>query len=463
MEINLEKLLERLERQEQIINELRAENERLKAQLVKNSTNSHKPPSTDSPKTRKERKRRKRSLNKQGAQPGHEPSQRAMLDCDEVVHCIPSQCTHCDKPLAGVDPSPHVHQFVDLPPITAHVTDFHLHRLTCTHCDKQTTGQLPTHVGGKTYGPGVTAWASCLTGQFGLSKRQTRLFLSDLLGTNLSTGTICAMEARATRSLQQAYDEALESVRSDKVLNVDETTWWQKNAHHGWMWTAVGSQATVFRIHDSRKTSGLAALIGPHYEGVLVSDRMKVYTSHKTATNQWCFAHLLCDFEACAQKEGPVQHLAQNLALATRWLLKFDRGHRKPDEPGIICKPSRQRMIKIGEKLKALMEKWLMMGALEERAPSWFNGLLLEQDGMWAWLEHEGVSLTNNAAERALRRAVIIRKTTYGTESQSGDRFVSTMRTITETLKRHGKSTFAFVHSCILAHLLKNQPPALLS
>jgi hypothetical protein len=190
---------------------------------------------------------------------------------------------------------------------------------------------------------------------------------------------------------------------------------------------------------------------------------MRVYAHNKTIKNQWCFAHLLRDFQACAQRDGPAQELAENLEVGTRWLLKLDRFHRYSDSKHSLTKPDRQRMLDFGNKLKRVFKIWLEKGSKIDGAPSWFRGLLADYDGMWTWLTHENVPLTNNAAERALRRSVIARKKSYGTQSTTGDNFVSRMRTATETLRRCKSNVFSFIHSSLMASLLHTKPPLLLT
>jgi hypothetical protein len=43
-----------------------------------------------------------------------------------------------------------------------------------------------------------------------------------------------------------------------------------------------------------------------------------------------------------------------------------------------------------------------------------------ESAGEWTFLRAEGVEPTNNAAERALRRAVLWRRKSFGTQSAAG-------------------------------------------
>ncbi len=54
--------------------------------------------------------------------------------------------------------------------------------------------------------------------------------------------------------------------------------------------------------------------------------------------------------------------------------------------------------------------------------------LLKVEPAMWLFVTVEGVEPTNNAAERAIRPAVLWRRTSFGTQSQAGSTFVARMR-----------------------------------
>jgi len=56
-----------------------------------------------------------------------------------------------------------------------------------------------------------------------------------------------------------------------------------------------------------------------------------------------------------------------------------------------------------------------------------------------------GVEPTNNAAERALRPAVIWRRTSFGAQSQAGSQFVARMLTVTASLKAQNRNILAFL------------------
>ena len=61
------------------------------------------------------------------------------------------------------------------------------------------------------------------------------------------------------------------------------------------------------------------------------------------------------------------------------------------------------------------------------------------------FLDHPGVSPTNNLAEQALRAVVILRKLTFGSRTRAGAKRLGTMMTVIETAKRQGKGVLKFL------------------
>ena len=77
---------------------------------------------------------------------------------------------------------------------------------------------------------------------------------------------------------------------------------------------------------------------------------------------------------------------------------------------------------------------------------------------LWTFIDVEGVEPTNNAAEQALRHAVIWRKLSFGTQSQSGSQFVERMLTVIETCRRQRRNVYSWLVEAVQAQL--NQQPA---
>ena len=90
------------------------------------------------------------------------------------------------------------------------------------------------------------------------------------------------------------------------------------------------------------------------------------------------------------------------------------------------------------------------------------NDLFDRFDQLWLFLEHSEVQPTNNAAERALRHAVIWRKLSFGTKSDAGSRFVETMLTVIETCRQQDRSVLDFATMAIERHFAGRPAPSLL-
>ncbi|WP_308191030.1 DUF6444 domain-containing protein [Pseudonocardia terrae] len=179
---------------------LRAENGELRRRLGMNSTNSSRPPSSDSPFVKPAPKSlRRKSGRRPGGQPGHPGATLALVDSpDERTRHEPGPCTGCgadlaDAPEVGVERR----QVFDLPPMTVRVSEHQLIARRCG-CGTTTCGVAPDGVSAPTqYGPRLTAIVLYLyVGQF-LSKKRTAQALAELFGTPLSEGTVASMTRSA--------------------------------------------------------------------------------------------------------------------------------------------------------------------------------------------------------------------------------------------------------------------------
>ncbi|MEB3308564.1 MAG: transposase, partial [Cyanobacteriota bacterium] len=89
-------------------------------------------------------------------------------------------------------------------------------------------------------------------------------------------------------------------------------------------------------------------------------------------------------------------------------------------------------------------------------------------DGLWTFLEIEGIEPTNNAAERALRQSVIQRKITglpsnsRGVQSTKGAICRSRLLTVTTSLRQQGRDVWQFLEQAWIAQHRGGVMPSLL-
>jgi len=64
-----------------------------------------------------------------------------------------------------------------------------------------------------------------------------------------------------SEDLARPHAEAMASVAATPFKQLDETSW-RQNSDLAWVWTAVGDEATVFVIRDSRGSVVAQELVG---------------------------------------------------------------------------------------------------------------------------------------------------------------------------------------------------------
>jgi transposase len=90
------------------------------------------------------------------------------------------------------------------------------------------------------------------------------------------------------------------------------------------------------------------------------------------------------------------------------------------------------------------------------------RNLLKLFDSLWLFVREEGVEPTNNAAERAIRPAVIWRRTSFGSDSAAGSEFVSRLLTVISSLKAQERNILDFLAESVSAARSGQIPPSLL-
>jgi transposase len=428
---------------QQQIDELRAEVADLKARLGKDSTNSSLPPSAAHPHT-KPASVKPPSGKSRGGQPGHRKAERTLIpvgDCQSVEDCVPASCRKCGGPLAGIDSDPLRHQVWELPGIYPVVTEYRQHRLICS-CGVSTCGGLPAGVPTGQAGPQLTAFAGLLMACFRQSKRRAAQFLGTILNQPASAAWMVVLQNRCAEAVEPAYDDLVAKLPAQPIVYVDESPT-KEGPARAWVWTAVADTFTVFACRTSRAADVVTGLLGDAYHGVVHCDRAKMYW--RFGRLQWCWAHLKRDFQAwidypCRTR----QRLGRDLMRPTLDLFALWKKVRD----GTLARTAFAAMVApIRQAINAL----LLRGSFNPLTAGVCKELVEHRSNLWTFVDTEGVEPTNNAAERALRPAVIWRKLSFGTQSAAGSRFVERMLTVIETCRRRGQNAFAWLTDAVRA------------
>lgn len=423
------------------------------ARLTRDSSNSHRPPSSDLPGA-KPAPPRKPSGNKPGGQPGHARLTRVRLPATRTHDYKPSCCGGCGHALGGDDPDPRWRQVWELPPIAPAVTEYRAHALRCECCGAVTAAAWPDAVPTDGYGPRLKAAVAYCTGSLHLSKAQAEALCEDLLGVPLSTGQVCAIEAQAAALLGPVVAQLKQAVPGQHA-NVDETGWKQSGVRC-WLWVAVTASFTVFHLAFSRGRRAAEELLGAGYQCVATTDRWSAY--NHLARRQLCWAHLRRDFQALIDGGGAGRAIGEELLFVSD--LMFSVWHRVRDGTLTRRVAGRRILSWYAPDFRVALEQG--RGASCGPARALCGDLLKRWGSLWTFCEVEGVEPTNNAAERALRPAVLWRRTSQGTRAESGSRYVSVVLSVSATCRQQGRRLWDYLTEAFRA-ADKGQPaPSLL-
>lgn len=453
--------------------ELRAENVELRRQLTElsdrirvleerlaqNSSNSHKPPSSDPPFFPRPTKRK--SGRKRGAQHGHRGKARMLLPPDRVQRFVDvrsPQCAECGTALVGSDPKPQRHQVAEIPPVCAEVTEYRLHRLRCPQCGRHTRADLPPGVPAGAFGPRLQAVCAMMRGAYRLSKRNIQQVLWDLYAVPLCLGSVHRLEQSTSAAVALPVEKAARHVRDAAgAVNVDETGWKQDKAR-AWLWVAVRGLVAVFLVRASRSAAVAEELLGTTPRGTIISDRWSGYSWIPLCLRQLCWSHLVRDFRKAAEREGPGKLIAAALESHALRLLK--KWKRVRDGTLTLSSFRSSYAVSLRRRIDELLEQG--MDCADRKLSALCRRLSKLDSALWTFAYRKGVEPTNNAAERALRHAVLWRKSSFGTKSTAGSVFVERMLTVVMTLRLQRRNVLEYLTDASRAHLLGLPAPSLL-
>src|SRR6266511_3988983 len=253
----------------------------LERRLGRDSSTSSKPPSSDSPYTKKSRDRSLRGRS--GRRPGKQPSaQSATLkqsgDPDERVECGPSACAGCGADLAeaevvGVQKR---QVFEAQPPPPPKVIEYQVVAKACPGCGA------------------------------------ARL-LATLTGTRVSVGFVAGVRARAAGRLGPFMDRVRVLLREARVLYADETPA-RTAGHLHYVHVACTEFLTAMHTGGRSAEDIDAGQVLSGYTGVIVRDGYAGYQHLADALHAWCGAHSLRDLRAVYEPDPDGQVWARSMA-----------------------------------------------------------------------------------------------------------------------------------------------------
>ena len=429
------------------------------ARLKKNSSNSHKPPSSDIVKPPKPAPPdgEKRRI---GAQRGHPRHDRPPFPPEAIDHTQEYtliQCPDCGTRLLRSAQPPRMIQQADLAPRLVTVTEHRAHAYWCPHCQKVHYAEIPDPVRkGGLVGPRLTALLAWLKGAAHASYSTLFVFARDVLKVHLSTGALANLIQKSRKAMDAMYAELRDALAGQARLNVDETG--HPDRGDGlWTWAFRAPLFTLFKIDPSRGSGVLIEMLGKEFKGVLGCDYFSAYRKYMGDFGilvQFCLAHLIRDVKFLRTVPSrTTRQYGQRLLEALRAMFHVIHQRETMTEAGfghaLAC--ARREVLAAALHPTWTAEAVALRKRFEEHGEAYFR-----------FITTPGIAPTNNLAEQALRFVVMDRRLTQGTRGAAGQAWCERIWTAIATCAQQGRSLFEFLCDSVRAHFAGQAGPSLL-
>ena len=420
----------------------------LKAQLNKDSHNSHQPPSSDGPAKRPHpRSLRLRSGKPSGGQDGHPGLTRLLVDDPQVVipH-VPEVCGCCGTPLtAAQEVGRERRQVIEIPQARPEVTEHQAVQKVCPICQTVTAGEFPPEVTQPVqYGPRTKAAAVYLQTYQLLSYERTAEAMGDLFGVYPSEGTLATAQQTAYTQLAGVEQVIREALRIADVAHVDETGV-RVAGHTAWV-HVVSTAFLTFYAHHAKRGSAAIEAIGLllNFAGRRVHDAWAPYLS-LPGLYALCNAHLLRELISLHEETG--QAWVQKLI---RLLLSMQRVVAAARTAGQTALPPKRlagyeaaftRFVTEGLRANPPPKPTGKRGRPKQTpARNLLDRLVTHRPAVLAFLHDFRVPFDNNQAERDLRMLKVKHKVSGCFRSPDGADYFCRIRGYLSTLRKQGYS-----------------------
>ncbi len=441
------------------ISALSAQVKSLRDQLAKDSHNSHLPPSSDRF-VRKPKSLRQKSEKPSGGQPGHEGlSLQWASTPDEVVEHHVEQCEACQHDLHTVSAS-HVErrQVLDVPSPRLIVREYRAEQKQCPMCQHITAAAFPKEVAAPIqYGPSIGATAVYLVQQQLLPLARACEVMGDLLGVQMSEGTLWELIKRCAGQLAPVEQQIKAALQHAEVIHQDETGLHVAGLRH-WMHVTCTPTLTHYHVDLSRGQAALEAIgILPQFSGISIHDGWGSYFLYD-CQHAACIVHLLRELVFLAEEQGvgwaaDLKELLLEMKQATQEAR--EQGKRRLDPLEVVdWEANFLELLEEADRLHphALAPPGRRGRCKQSAARNLLDRLRKHQHAFLCFLEDLRVDFDNNLAERDLRMIKVQQKVSGCFRSMAGAQAFSRIRGYLSTLRKQGMPLLSALQATLCGH-----------
>ena len=343
-----------------------------------------------------------------GGQRGHQGAGRKLPQkVDEVQRVFLHHCPNCGKKLKRTG-SFDTHTVEDIPQLeelSVEVTEYQVERQWCGSCGKEvvaTPAQVIPHSRlGLNLIIQILIWKYVCRMSFEIITET----LFQTYGVEVTEGGVITILKRTKVWLGTEYGKLLSIIRGSPIKHADETSWRIKGLN-GWLWAFLTKTCVYYTIEHSRGKGVAEKVLSASKEtDVLIRDDYAGYKNLKM-NHQSCWRHLLGESKEAAEQQGgskEVKRLHRHLKQMYAQLANITREPFNQTGREQYFTEYEGRLKEIINTIYTFEDTKKIQTRMRNQGNNLITAILFE-----------GVELTNNLAERGIRKAVVVRKISGG-------------------------------------------------
>ena len=278
-------------------------------------------------------------------------------------------------------------------------------------------------------------------------------YLKTFFGLKISTSGLSRHVIRVAGIMKEVYEEILQDIKIGVTLFADETGW-RVRGRNWWLWVFGTQDSAYFTVDKSRGSDVVRQVLGWIFCGVLVVDGWRAYLS-LICEQQSCMAHLL-------RKIRKFRAAFPHLIDIAKFYVKLRRiirdGEKLQANREKIGEEVFQRRLK---RLKERLAKLLEWPDPDDILKQIIKKVKRQQPRILTFVEHPGVPCHNNYGEFLIRIGVLKRKISGGSVSSEGANAYAVLLSIYVTCKLRGISFPKYMKES-LKHYIRTGKPMLI-
>lgn len=446
-----EELLRTIELLKDRVRKLENANKALEERLNKDSSNSHKPPSSDG--YRKVIKNnREKSGKSQGAQKGHKgKTLKMVIDPDKVIeHKVKGTC-QCGKDLEQASVVRiERRQVFDLPEKLMEVTE---HQVEIRQCCCGAVHQAECKEKGNTqYGSRIKSLAVYLNQYQFVPYERLQDFFEDVIGTSISDGVLTGSNELLFEQLEKPEEQIKQALQDSKVLHNDETGM-RCSGKLQWIHSSSTERYTHYSIHQKRGKEAMDAIgILPDFKGISVHDRWAPYDNYG-CTHALCNAHLLRELKSVKEESGRKWAAGMITLLTSANNLKKEN---KLDATAIHSIEKQYKQIidqGITEEPPLVIPAIKKRGRIKKPKPlKLLEAFIDRREQILRFVHNKDVPFDNNLAERDIRMVKLKQKISGCFRTSHGGEVFCRIRSYISTIRKQGHGVIDAIEKALLGN-----------